>query len=54
MDYSKEFRVRLKEEIISDEGCVLKVYRDHLGYFTVGVGHLITCLLYTSPSPRDS
>ena len=42
MDYSKEFRVRLKEEIISDEGCVLKVYRDHLGYFTVGVGHLIT------------
>ena len=41
MQYSKEFRIRLKEEIISDEGSVLKVYRDHLGYFTVGVGHLI-------------
>jgi lysozyme len=41
MQYSKEFRIRLKEEIISDEGCVLKVYRDHLGYFTIGVGHLI-------------
>ena len=41
MEYSNEFRIRLKEEIISDEGSVLKVYRDHLGYFTVGVGHLI-------------
>jgi len=41
VEYSKEFRIRLKEEIISDEGSVLKVYRDHLGYFTVGVGHLI-------------
>ena len=42
MEYSNEFRKRLKEEIIKDEGSVLKVYRDHLGYFTVGVGHLIT------------
>ncbi len=41
MEYSKEFRTRLKEEIIADEGTVLKVYRDHLGYFTIGVGHLI-------------
>ena len=41
MEYSKEFRIRLKEEIIADEGCVLKVYRDHLGYFTIGVGHLV-------------
>ena len=41
MDYNKEFKVRLKEEIISDEGEVLKVYKDHLGYPTVGVGHLI-------------
>lgn len=41
MQYSKEFRIRLKEELISDEGCVLKVYKDHLGYETVGVGHLI-------------
>lgn len=41
MEYSKEFRVRLKEEITSDEGQVLEVYEDHLGYPTVGVGHLI-------------
>ena len=42
MEYSNEFKIRLKEEIIADEGTVLKVYRDHLGYFTVGIGHLIT------------
>ena len=41
MEYSKEFRIRLKEEITSDEGCVLEVYKDHLGYPTVGVDHLI-------------
>ncbi len=41
MEYSKEFRIRLKEELTSDEGTVLKVYEDHLGYKTVGVGHLI-------------
>ena len=41
MEYSKEFLERLREEIILDEGCVLEVYKDHLGYFTVGVGHLI-------------
>jgi len=29
-------------EIEADEGCVLEVYLDHLGYPTVGVGHLIT------------
>ena len=41
MEYSKEFRVRLKKEIIADEGCVLEIYKDHLGYPTCGVGHLI-------------
>ena len=41
MEYSKEFLERLRKEIIADEGCVLEVYKDHLGYFTVGVGHLI-------------
>ena len=41
MEYSKAFRERLREELIADEGCVLEVYKDHLGYFTVGVGHLI-------------
>ena len=41
MEYSKEFRQRLRAELVADEGSVLKVYKDHLGYFTVGVGHLI-------------
>jgi len=41
MEYSKEFYKRLQEEITADEGEVLKVYLDHLGYPTVGVGHLI-------------
>ena len=41
MEYSKNFLVRLRKELISDEGCVLSIYEDHLGYKTVGVGHLI-------------
>ena len=41
MEYSKEFRQRLIKEITSDEGCVLSIYEDHLGYKTVGIGHLI-------------
>ena len=41
MEYTTEFRVRLKEEITADEGKVLEIYKDHLGYPTVGVGHLI-------------
>ena len=41
MEYSTEFRVRLKEEITADEGKVLEIYKDHLVYPTVGVGHLI-------------
>ena len=41
MEYSKEFLERLRKEIIADEGCVLEVYEDHLGYETVGVGHLL-------------
>jgi len=33
---------RLQQEIISHEGgVVLKPYKDHLGYDTIGVGHLI-------------
>ena len=41
MEYSREFMVRLKDEVSADEGVVLEVYLDHLGYPTVGVGHLI-------------
>ena len=32
----------LQKEIVADEGMVLHVYKDHLGYPTVGCGHLIT------------
>ena len=31
----------LKEEIIADEGVKYEIYLDHLGYPTVGIGHLI-------------
>lgn len=31
----------LREEIAADEGKVLKIYKDHLGYPTFGIGHLI-------------
>jgi lysozyme len=31
-----------EEELISEEGLSLRVYKDSLGYPTVGVGHLIT------------
>ena len=41
MEYSKKFRQRLAKEITNDEGCVLSIYEDHLGYKTVGIGHLI-------------
>ena len=32
----------LMEELIVDEGKVSEIYKDHLGYDTFGVGHLIT------------
>ena len=31
----------LKAQITLDEGVVYEVYKDHLGYPTFGVGHLI-------------
>ena len=33
---------RLYKQLKEDEGEVLKVYNDHLGYLTFGIGHLIT------------
>ena len=33
---------RLREELANDEGCKYEVYLDHLGYPTLGIGHLIT------------
>ena len=32
---------KLKEELISDEGIVYKIYHDSLGYKHFGIGHLI-------------
>ena len=32
---------KLKEEIIRDEGVVYEIYKDHLGYPTFGIGHLV-------------
>ena len=32
---------QLREELEVDEGCVYKVYLDHLGYETFGIGHLV-------------
>lgn len=31
----------LRKELVRDEGEVLRIYKDHLGYPTVGIGHLI-------------
>tara|TARA_R100000742_G_C4265808_1_gene83876 strand:- start:371 stop:814 length:444 start_codon:yes stop_codon:yes gene_type:complete len=33
---------KLREELKVDEGCKYEVYKDHLGYPTFGIGHLIT------------
>ena len=33
---------RLREELEIDEGVKYEVYKDHLGYPTFGIGHLIT------------
>lgn len=33
---------KLYEEIKADEGEVLEIYKDHLGYETFGIGHLVT------------
>ena len=35
-------RERLYEEIKADEGEILEIYKDHLGYPTIGIGHLVT------------
>ena len=32
---------QLREDLERDEGCVYKIYLDHLGYETFGIGHLI-------------
>lgn len=34
-------RNRLRDQLIQDEGVVYAIYKDHLGYKTFGVGHLV-------------
>ena len=34
--------VKLRKELEADEGCEYKIYKDHLGYPTFGIGHLVT------------
>jgi len=34
-------RQRLREQLIQDEGVVYEVYKDHRGFKTFGIGHLI-------------
>ena len=33
---------QLREQLEVDEGCEYKIYNDHLGYATFGIGHLVT------------
>ena len=33
--------VKLREQLVIDEGQVNEIYHDHLGYATFGIGHLI-------------
>ena len=32
---------KLREQLEIDEGCVYEIYKDHLGYATFGIGHLV-------------
>ena len=32
---------KLREQLEVDEGCEYKIYNDHLGYATFGIGHLV-------------
>ncbi len=40
-DFTMLDKKQLMEELIYDEGKVNEIYKDHLGYETFGVGHLI-------------
>ena len=35
-------REKIYEQLIIDEGVVYEIYKDHLGYPTFGIGHLVT------------
>ena len=42
---------QLHAELRSDEGEKLIAYRDHLGYWTIGVGHLLDPMKGANPAP---
>lgn len=44
-------REQLKKELTDDEGRMLRSYRDHLGYWTIGVGHLLDPARGANPAP---
>lgn len=44
-------RELLIKELRADEGEKLRSYRDHLGYWTIGVGHLIDPVRGANPAP---
>lgn len=44
-------KAKLIGELRRDEGEVLKVYADHLGWLTVGVGHLVDARKGANPAP---
>lgn len=45
------YEKKLIAELRRDEGEVLHVYRDHLGWLTVGVGHLVDARKGANPAP---
>ena len=44
----------LKKELEADEGCQYKIYLDHMGYPTAGIGHLLTDDDYEFGAPVDT
>jgi len=44
-------KAKLIGELRRDEGEVLRVYADHLGWLTVGVGHLVDARKGANPAP---
>lgn len=44
-------KTKLVQELRDDEGEKLRAYKDHLGYWTIGVGHLIDPARGANPAP---
>lgn len=44
-------KAKLVQELRDDEGEKLRAYKDHLGYWTIGVGHLIDPARGANPAP---